>query len=362
MLPDSGQQNSNFKGKLLVEKYFEGKVAQMKIDDKIINDRKKREVYNIKKHSGSGIKAVRQQICEVVNITKICIDAGADQGPTCYYETEELCYTIDLPDLPQLPGTGGPVTNPGPTDEQEQENLREAKDLEVHNYRKNDCDAILLAQRRAKLTDLKTAIERIKDKNIEYINVIRTSNKNNSSSLIIDYEYSNQNSKRVTATPHWNATNGYILGFSHNHPEGSAPSPTDVFNTSLNILEMVHNNNITRSELANYMNNFTSIVVSKGSVYTISIKNGVGYMGVKDSGFYRPIDHSKYSKLASDYITKNNLDEEILADRQEAGEYAILKLYGDIINITKHNIGEESNSQILKIDNSTKKVEKEKPC
>jgi len=46
---------------------------------------------------------------------------------------------------------------------------------------------------------------------------------------------------------------------------------------------------------------------------------------------------------------------------QEAGEYALLNLYGNIINLTKRKTGDSANASILKLD-VNKKVKYSKPC
>lgn len=62
-----------------------------------------------------------------------------------------------------------------------------------------------------------------------------------------------------------------------------------------------------------------------------------------------------------DYIKNNNFDANNKSHMQEAGEYALLNLYGNIINLTKRKTGDSANASILKLD-VNKKVKYSKPC
>ncbi|MGO3307371.1 MAG: hypothetical protein ACTILG_11985 [Sphingobacterium sp.] len=62
-----------------------------------------------------------------------------------------------------------------------------------------------------------------------------------------------------------------------------------------------------------------------------------------------------------EYANKNNLDLQNPLHNQEAGISALLKMYGDLINITQHQIGETSGAKNLGRD-SNKKVTSTNPC
>lgn len=104
------QRKNLFSGKLIIEEYFGRSTSFAKVlDGKLLPhftlDRKRSDI-KIK-------KSLKSSKCEIVR-TRVCIDAGAIQGPNCYFIEEEICTEIILPDLPPLPGmVGGPISGGG---------------------------------------------------------------------------------------------------------------------------------------------------------------------------------------------------------------------------------------------------------
>ena len=70
----------------------------------------------------------------------------------------------------------------------------------------------------------------------------------------------------------WDATNGYTVGFSHDHPLGSAPSPGDVY-TMVKSLQNANLQAAGADAIAYYKANVTMTAVTTDGTYVITIKN-----------------------------------------------------------------------------------------
>ena len=87
---------------------------------------------------------------------------------------------------------------------------------------------------------------------------------------------------------------------------------------------------------------------------------------MQDAGYFAPgFDRRPVNKLFRDnvdkYLKRNNLDITNKSHVQEAGISALLTMYGDMININQHNVGESSGAKHLNRD-TKKKVMSDNPC
>ncbi|WP_343558970.1 chitin binding peritrophin-A domain-containing protein [Sphingobacterium sp.] len=242
---------------------------------------------------------------------------------------------------PVTPGGGSSGTNPTP---------------DPMAIKKTPCDAMALANRINSDLRVKRIVDSIKNKGKEFGAYISFADPENANSIKFGTIYEGQHSK-ITINPRWNANEGYHLGFIHNHPEGNAPSPSDIFAILHNLEQMKQD--VSASQLTNYINNFNSIVVSGGNIYTISIKNA-RYAGYAKTGYNKEKIAARHKKLAERYATKQAGQSLTAEQIQEAGEYALLKLFGEEISITKQQIGVDNSNRNLSTSGFS--IVKSNPC
>jgi len=252
-------------------------------------------------------------------------------------------------------GTSGPAPGPIPK-----------KQKVVDNKYNDPCKGVKLANKLSSIKVIKDLINNIKGKSSEYAAAIKLSNPNDPTSITVGSTFTDNKSNAVNITPSWSENSGYTVGFIHNHPNGSAPSPSDVFVPSLNISDMIQTNAVSEAQLNNYLDNFASIVVSGNKVFTITIKNAAYFKAMQDAGHFAPGFNRKkvnleYTLQIEIYLRTNALDGNNPLHMQEAGISALLKMYGDMININQHNVGESSGAKHLNRD-AKKKVTSKNPC
>lgn len=257
-------------------------------------------------------------------------------------------------------GGGGVPTNPGGGSGGSGETPQQQKQQIVNSRTRTDCDATKLAQKYALRVNIQSAINTIKDEENEWGVAISLADPNYTSLFNAGTPYTDGKPNSIHFNPRWDSTNGYTTGFIHNHPAGSAPSPSDVYGAMISLNTMVYSQGIPTNQLVNYIDNYASMVVSNGYVYTISVKNALYVSAMKD-GYDNVKERKRYEKYIMEYYDDNNIGEPSALQKQQAGESALLQLFGEQIHITKHEIGETNNSKVLKLDND-KKVKSEKPC
>lgn len=152
----------------------------------------------------------------------------------------------------------------------------------------------------------------------------------------------------------WNANHGYGIGHLHNHPQGSAPNPSDAMvGIDLDQMKSLH----TSSEVDFYTKNFSAIIVAGSEVYTITIKDAAQYkLDQKAYDADRALSASDWLSKAQGYITSNPS-----ATPQEAGVYALLEMYGNSINLSRQGINSNNSNVELSL-NSNNNVITKNPC
>lgn len=134
--------------------------------------------------------------------------------------------------------------------------------------------------------------------------------------------------------PSWNGTDGFTIGAAHGHPGGSAPSPNDglwIYNTSIN----PNISSAPANELQGFKDHAFFVTNTANSTYVITIRDWGNYIEKANNG---TISVANYQYYADDYdlITGSQ------ATDQERGEYALLKLFGDSINLYVGGTGQST--------------------
>jgi len=151
----------------------------------------------------------------------------------------------------------------------------------------------------------------------------------------------------------WDSNKGYVIGFIHNHPAKSPTNPSDVFN-GINITQMENQLSIPAAQVNFYVQNFSSTIVTSQSIYTVTIKDVAKFQQVQNS-FDQTAANDKWLEEAKIYLAKKSLGTE-----QDAGEYALLKLFGDAIHLNKQKVNENNNNKNINISNN--KPTANNPC
>ncbi|RKF42568.1 hypothetical protein BCY89_03605 [Sphingobacterium siyangense] len=227
------------------------------------------------------------------------------------------------------------------------------------SIRKTPCEAVNLANKINRIARVKRIADSIQNRTDEHGAYIRFSNQDSTNSITFGNIYSNGTHSKIKIDPQFSANNGYDIGFIHNHPEKSGPSPTDVIVALHNLTQMDNNATISKQQMANYIDNFASIVVSGGYIYTITIKNA-RYISYAKDGFNKEKMNTLYNKYYKEYARSRNLDDTDIDQYQAPGEYALLRLFGEDINLSKQKIGVDNSNMILtRAGNS---IAKSNPC
>lgn len=164
----------------------------------------------------------------------------------------------------------------------------------------------------------------------------------------------------INLPPKWNATDGFNFGTIHNHPAKSAPSPADIYNAVQDLAQMDNRNDVTDVQLTNYISKFASVVVSGDYIYTISIKNA-RYLSYAKEAFNPEKMKKLYDRHSKLYIDEKKFEGELTVEqRQQAGEYALLLLFGNEIHLTKQRIGGNNRAELIK--RSGYNIQQVNPC
>lgn len=144
----------------------------------------------------------------------------------------------------------------------------------------------------------------------------------------------------------WNQHNGYAIGSIHNHPNNSAPSPSDAM-AGIYISQMRADNHPS-AEVDFVTKHNTTIVVTSSYIYTITIKDAAlfeAFQASHKTDEITPID--VYLEYVAEFLLNfpNNLD------ATKPAEYALLMMYGDAINLTRQDINSTPNPTLLQVDN-----------
>ena len=233
------------------------------------------------------------------------------------------------------------------------------KDGEI-KFPVNPCDAVIKANQIASNAGLKTLINDIKNKTLENGAYIYLNSENNMDSRKLGVPYSSGlESKLKIAYPSWNETQGYSIGFIHNHPNGGAPSPSDIFVPAQRIVGLATvDSKFSDQQIIDYIRNYSSIIVSGEYVYTVTIKDPFFFALAQDVFVEqrepeimekkRKVENARFTKKIEKYLTNTDGTKE---DVQKAGDAALLELYGKIINISKQKIGDTNQNKALVVNN-----------
>jgi hypothetical protein len=236
------------------------------------------------------------------------------------------------------------------------------KQLVLKNAKFDPCQSVTRANDLTRNQDFRNRINQIKDKSVEYGAAIKLRDPNDPNSVSIDPPSTDNNVSNKNVRPTWDAKNGYVVGYIHNHPGEGSPSPSDLFNAAVDIMELVNSSNIPANQLEIYLRNFSSSVVSGGNVYTITISNAQLF-SIMSGNFNssREAANSQYKNAVADFIDRHYPNGTSTEDYQAAGESAILKMYGNMINLSKQKIGETDRNKAIKRDKNGN-ISKVNPC
>ena len=232
-----------------------------------------------------------------------------------------------------------------------------ANSINPLTIKKSDCDGITTANKILANAQVKNVIKNIKNKNVEWAASISVANPKNANVIEVGEPYTNNIPNRVSFSPQWRANEAYNIGFIHNHPAGTAPSPSDIFNVAHSFTQMAIQDGIGHEQLTNYINNYSSIVVSGDYVYTITVKDARLFSYMKDA--FTPqrqaIENERYLEYVKKYYDDNDIDGEATAEeKQSATEFALLKLFDEMINLNKQKISDQNNNKSIKRDGKKK--------
>ena len=143
----------------------------------------------------------------------------------------------------------------------------------------------------------------------------------------------------------WDTNNGYTIGFTHNHPNGTGPSPADIFSMLTNSKD----SRLTSADLSFYKANASVTVVTRDNNYVVTVNNWSALQTL----------YNQYlNSLQSDGTY--GFDNTVISNTSKYNyEAAILSAFGGAINLYSNN-GTPNSYYPLKV-NSTNQIS-EVPC
>jgi len=261
-----------------------------------------------------------------------------------------VCENVWVPDPPTDGGTINPITPPTP------------KQIMLQETKNTDCDGVTRANQLSRNQDFRNRVNEISSKSEEWGAAIKLRDPNDPSSVYIDPASSDNKVSSKSVNPSWDATRGYVIGYIHNHPGEGSPSPSDIFNPAVDLLEMVNSQNIPANQLQNYLRNFSSSVVSGGNVYTITIANAQLFAMMTGNFSAAQKDANiQYQNATLEFINRNYSNGTTTEEYQASGESALIKMYGKMFNLSKQKIGETDRNKAVKRDQNGN-ISKVNPC
>lgn len=148
------------------------------------------------------------------------------------------------------------------------------------------------------------------------------------------------NGQASSFTPNftWNSSSGYTIGATHGHPQNSAPSPADAMWWA----NKIYNQELIASGDVEFLkaNAFLTTVTDYG-IFVITIRDWNAY-GIHNSNYNEQAARATYQAFAQSYRTLNTS-----ATPQEMASYALLKMYGDAISLSKAPTGTTKFSAVV---------------
>jgi hypothetical protein len=123
---------------------------------------------------------------------------------------------------------------------------------------------------------------------------------------------------QLTPPFYWDSNNGYTIGVTHDHPDGSGPSPADIFYMLINSQSSTLTN-AGLTDVVFYMNNASVTVVTNTNNYVVTVK-----------------DWNNLQTLYNTYIADPKSFNKSVSDNSALyGSYeaAILSTFGSAINL-----------------------------
>ncbi|OOG19800.1 hypothetical protein BWD42_07845 [Sphingobacterium sp. CZ-UAM] len=235
--------------------------------------------------------------------------------------------------------------------------------LIVQQTKNTECDGVRRANELANNAAIRAAIAQIKDRSVEWGVAGTLSDPDVPNSINMGTPYTDNKTNSISFKPTWSAQEGYTLVFIHNHPSGSAPSPSDLFNAAINIKNVVDNGLMTESQLTNYLTNFASIIVSGDYVYTVTIKNALLFSLMAGEFDKAQAEATRqYKNALTTYFVDNGIGEPATtSEKQLGGESILIKMYDKMFNLSKQKITDANNNKIVKKD-AQGNIIKTDPC
>lgn len=224
------------------------------------------------------------------------------------------------------------------------------KSEEFDQFPKDPCDAIKKANELTSNPQVISKINDIKNKTLENGAYIYTSSNTDMINKYLGPHISSPNESSISiGTPSWDSSKGYATGFIHNHPNGGAPSPSDIFVPAQDLIHFASDKTMSYEMLKEYIKNYTSIVVSGEYVYTITIRDPFFFALAQNSYQSRSaIERARFKSRVKKFINNTEGTKE---DVQKGGDASLLDLYGRLINISKQKIGEPNTNKALIFSN-----------
>lgn len=208
------------------------------------------------------------------------------------------------------------------------------------------CDAIKKANELTSNPQVISKINDIKNKTLENGAYIYSSSNTDMTTKYVGPHISSPNESLIEiGTPSWSSSGGYATGFIHNHPNGGAPSPSDIFVPAQDLIDFASDKTMSYEMLKGYIQNYTSIIVSGEYVYTVTIRDPFFFALAQNSHkSKRGYEKARFTEKIHDFIENTDGTKE---DVQRGGDAALLDLYGKLINISKQKIGEPNTNKAL---------------
>ncbi|GGH06881.1 hypothetical protein FAZ19_03760 [Sphingobacterium alkalisoli] len=127
----------------------------------------------------------------------------------------------------------------------------------------------------------------------------------------------------VNFSTRWSAATGYTIGYTHTHPNNSAPSPSDLF------IGTQWYNTVPVGERSIFAGYYTSTIITDDYLYVVTVKDETKWAAIDLSDpTARTQANTEYQQHAQEFFRDTQRK-----SRVEAAEYALLTMYGDAVNI-----------------------------